>query len=459
MMVEGAKTKINLQIAFAGEADANRRYTAYGIRALHEGYPEIAQLFFEAAGAETVHAYSHLVALDAIGTTVENLRRAARGETGEIEQVYPRMIAEAEAEGAQQAAASFRLALEREKHHQQMFRRALAALEERGMRPERDGAPAFSAGSPSSYSPGRDSQRQPEDSRLGTGTQDVRGKGALTPEALASAFLRGQAGSETAGAKGVSGHRGGTGAAVNRATVKRGLKEIEGERERIARLAGIREVVFGGQDGLLSTATLVAGIAATTAQRTVVLVAGAIAAIAGALSMAVGAYLASRAQRQVYEAELASERREIAEKPGEELAELLAALIGRGLPRRDAIEIVRRTSGHPRLLLEMLSAFELGLTSENLGSPSRDAMVMGIAFMAGSAIPLLPFLVLGVKPGLVAAMLLALGALFALGAVKARLSGRPALPSGLEVMLLGGTVGTLAYALGRLVSSMFDIHI
>jgi len=246
---------------------------------------------------------------------------------------------------------------------------------------------------------------------------------------------------------------------VNRATVKRGLKEIEGERERIARLAGIREVVFGGQDGLLSTATLVAGIAATTAQRTVVLVAGAIAAIAGALSMAVGAYLASRAQRQVYEAELASERREIAEKPGEELAELLAALIGRGLPRRDAIEIVRRTSGHPRLLLEMLSAFELGLTSENLGSPSRDAMVMGIAFMAGSAIPLLPFLVLGVKPGLVAAMLLALGALFALGAVKARLSGRPALPSGLEVMLLGGTVGTLAYALGRLVSSMFDIHI
>ena len=175
--------------------------------------------------------------------------------------------------------------------------------------------------------------------------------------------------------------------------------------------------------------------------------------------MAVGAYLASRAQRQVYEAELASERREIDEKPGEELAELLAALIGRGLPRRDAIEIVRRTSGHPRLLLEMLSAFELGLTSENLGSPSRDAMVMGIAFVGGSAIPLLPFLVLGVKPGLVAAMLLALGALFALGAVKARLSGRPALPSGLEVMLLGGTVGTLGYALGRLVSSMFDIHI
>src|SRR5213593_2505784 len=147
VMADGTKTKVNLQIALAGEADANRRYTAYGIRALHEGYPEIAQLFFEAAGAETVHAYSHLLALDAIGTTAENLRRAAIGETSEIEQMYPRMIAEAEAEGAQRAAASFRLALERERHHQQMFRRALAALEEREARSQRDGAPEFSAAS------------------------------------------------------------------------------------------------------------------------------------------------------------------------------------------------------------------------------------------------------------------------------------------------------------------------
>ncbi|MBI3801017.1 MAG: hypothetical protein HY268_29090 [Deltaproteobacteria bacterium] len=107
-MAERAKTQINLQVALAGEADANRRYTAFGIRALHEGYFEIAQIFFEAAGAESVHAYSHLEALHAIGTTLENLRAAARGETGEIERIYPRMIAEAEAEGDVQAAASFR---------------------------------------------------------------------------------------------------------------------------------------------------------------------------------------------------------------------------------------------------------------------------------------------------------------------------------------------------------------
>ena len=78
-MAEGAKTRINLQVALAGEADAHLRYTAYGIRALQEGYMEIAQIFFEAAGAESVHAYSHLATLHAIGTTAENLRTAARG--------------------------------------------------------------------------------------------------------------------------------------------------------------------------------------------------------------------------------------------------------------------------------------------------------------------------------------------------------------------------------------------
>jgi len=422
-MAEGAKTKINLQVALAGEADANRRYSAYGIRALQEGYPEIAQLFFEAAGAESVHAYSHLVALDAIGTTAENLRTAARGETDEIEQTYPRMIAEAEAEGDLRAAASFRLALERETHHQEMFRRALASLQE-------------------------------------TGTQEGQGRKPIAAPVMPASPPLGRPRSSAAAepAQGSS-RRAGIEVGVDRATAKRGLKEIEGERERIARLAGIREVVFGGQDGLISTTTLVAGIAATTTQNVVVLVAGVIATVAGALSMAVGSYLASRAQRQLYEAELASEQREIAEKSGEEMAELLAALVARGMPRREAIDVMRRIAAHPRLMIDLLGALELGLIPESLGSPIRDAIVTAIAFVAGSVIPLLPFLVLGIKAGLVATMLLALSALFALGAGKARLSGRPLLVSGLEVVLLGGAAGVLGYALGRFVSALFGISI
>ncbi|MBI3801018.1 MAG: VIT1/CCC1 transporter family protein [Deltaproteobacteria bacterium] len=232
-----------------------------------------------------------------------------------------------------------------------------------------------------------------------------------------------------------------------------------GERERIARLAGIREIVFGGQDGLISTTTLIAGIAATTSQNVVVLVAGAIATVAGALSMAVGSYLASRAQRQLYEAELANEQREIADKPGEEMAELLAALVGRGMPRQEAIAVTRRIAAHPNLMIELLGAFELGLIPEGLGSPIRDASVTAVAFMAGSVVPLLPFLFLRIQAALAVTMLLALAALFTLGALSARLSGRAVLTSGLEVVGLGGAAGILGYALGRFVSALFGISI
>jgi VIT1/CCC1 family predicted Fe2+/Mn2+ transporter/rubrerythrin len=458
-MAEKVKTKVNLQIALAGEADTNRRYTAYGIRALHEGYPEIAQLFFEAAGAETVHAYSHLMALDAIGTTLENLHTAAKDETSEIEQTYPRMIAEAEDEGDLRAAASFRLALERERYHQQSFRHALTSVQERKARSEFREGRAFSPLPVWSATTAQDSMSPHEESRQKPSTQGVRLTRVLTRGIPAPPALGDRRGSQAAVSKNTSGHPAGTRAGMDRASAKRGLREIEGECARIARLAGIREVVFGGQDGLISTTTLVAGIAATTTQSVVVLVAGTIAAIAGALSMAVGSYLASRAQRQLYESELANEQREIAEKPGEEMAELLAALIGRGMPRRDAIEVGQRIAAHPGLMLELLGTFELGLVPESLSSPRRDALVTGIAFVAGSAVPLLPFLVLGVNSALVGAMLLALAALFALGAVKAWLSGRPLVASGLEVVLLGGAAGALGYGLGLLVSATFGISI
>lgn len=420
-MTDETKTNINLQVALAGEADANRRYTAFGIRALQEGHPEVAQLFFEAAGAEAVHAYSLLSALGAIGSTAENLRAAALGETGEIEQRYPRMIAEAEVEGNLQALAAFRLALEREKRHQSTFRRALTMLESPA------GARLPHSDSPSAgVSSWRESRSN--DASAGTGPQAPNGHAQATPK-------------------------------VDRATTKRILKELESERARIARLAGIREVVFGGQDGLISTTTLVAGIAATTTQNVVVLVAGVIAAAAGALSMVVGSYLASRAQRQLYESELASERQEIAEKPGEEMAELLAALIGRGMSRRDAIDVARRVAAHPKIMMDLLGSFELGLVPGGLGSPVRDALVTGLAFVAGSVIPLVPFFLFTVKSGLIVTMLFALISLFALGVVKARLSGRPVLASGAEVVGFGGVAGLLGYALGRVVSTFWGISI
>lgn len=117
-------TESNLQQAITGEARARLKYTAYAMQAMQEGHPEIAQLFLEAAGAETIHGISHLRVAGGISTTLAHLDEAANGENDEIEEMYPRFIREAEAEGRADAADSFRLALEREKHHRAMFREA-----------------------------------------------------------------------------------------------------------------------------------------------------------------------------------------------------------------------------------------------------------------------------------------------------------------------------------------------
>jgi rubrerythrin len=121
------KTETNLQQAITGEAKARLEYTAFAMQAMQEGHPEIAQLFLEAAGAEAIHGVSHMRAAGKVGTTRENLDDAANGEDYEIEEMYPRFVREAEEEGCSDAAASFRLALEREKHHRAMFKEAFSA--------------------------------------------------------------------------------------------------------------------------------------------------------------------------------------------------------------------------------------------------------------------------------------------------------------------------------------------
>ena len=122
------KTETNLQAAIAGEAKARLEYTAFAMQAMQEGHPEIAQLFLEAAGAETIHGISHMRAAGEVGMTIDNLDEAANGEDYEIEEMYPRFVREAEEDGHGEAAASFKLALEREKHHREMFKEAFGAF-------------------------------------------------------------------------------------------------------------------------------------------------------------------------------------------------------------------------------------------------------------------------------------------------------------------------------------------
>ena len=422
MPLTGTRTDANLQVALAGEADANRRYLAYGIQALNEGRADVAQLFFEAAGAETIHALTHLKTMGVVRGTRENLQTAATGEMLEIDVVLPRMIREAEEDGRPDAAASFRLALERERHHRDMFRQALAA---------------FDTPSAAAAAPAAPTVAPPILTAGAPGTPRV----TVTPVTP------------------VAGTRVGTTPGQLRVDGRSHMSELATEPGRIERLASIREVVFGAQDGLVSTFAVVAGLAAAGVGNLVVLLGGAVSAMAGVLSMSIGTFLASRAQRQLYETELERERREIRQHPGEEIAELIAALHARGMPRPEAAEVARRIGRHPDILLSTLAIFELGLAPQRLGAPVRDALVMAVAFGVASVIPLVPFLFGPALPALALSAPLTLGALFLVGVLKARVAGVSVLRSGLEVALLAAASGLLSFGLGRLASVVLGVDI
>ena len=122
------QTTDNLKAAFAGESQANRKYTYFAAKAEEEGYPQVARLFRAAAAAEAIHAYNHLKALGAIGSTAENLQAAIAGETYEVESMYPPFIDLAQQEGNRKAATSFNWANEVEKVHAKLYQAALDAL-------------------------------------------------------------------------------------------------------------------------------------------------------------------------------------------------------------------------------------------------------------------------------------------------------------------------------------------
>ncbi len=124
-----SKTQENLQEAFAGESQANRKYLAFAKQADKEGYPQAAKLFRAAAAAETVHAHAHLRAMKGIGKTEENLKAAIDGETHEFKNMYPDMIQTAVDEGDKTAERSFRFANEVEEIHANLYKKALESLE------------------------------------------------------------------------------------------------------------------------------------------------------------------------------------------------------------------------------------------------------------------------------------------------------------------------------------------
>src|SRR3954453_6733129 len=210
-----------------------------------------------------------------------------------------------------------------------------------------------------------------------------------------------------------------------------------GEADRIAKLSRVREFVLGAQDGLLVPLGVVTGMAAAHPGRTLIIVAGLAEAVAGAVAMGSGSYLASDAEEKLYAAEIRDEGQEIVDHPERETAELALILESEGLPRAQAEQVALGLAANPNVFLRTKVQKELGLSPDSGGAAFGDALVVGGTYLCAAIVPLWPYLFLPLNAALVVSLICTLAALFGLGVVKGRLARMAILPSGLQVAIIG----------------------
>lgn len=223
-------------------------------------------------------------------------------------------------------------------------------------------------------------------------------------------------------------------------------------RERWHRGGGgsMRDLIFGINDGLVSTLSLVSGVAGADPGRGVVLLAGLAGLLAGAISMAAGAYISTKSEREVHEAEVAREREEIEQDPEEEKEELRILYQLKGFSVEEAERMVERVSQEPELFLEGLVRDELGLMPESFPNPWKAGAFSGGSFILGAIVPLIGYLFLQGLPALFLSVTMSILALFVIGALKTVFTGLPWLKSGLEMVGIGIFATAITYLIGRI---------
>ena len=226
-----------------------------------------------------------------------------------------------------------------------------------------------------------------------------------------------------------------------------------GQREfrhrRMASSGSFRAGVFGINDGLVSNASLIVGVAGASLDNHVIVLTGIAGMLAGAASMAAGEYVSMQSQREMFEHQIALEQQELNAYPEEEAEELALIYEARGIPAADAKRLADMLISNPARALDTLAREELGLNPHELGSPWAAAIASFLSFTVGAAIPLLPFLwhlehSLGVTVGITAA------SLFITGVTVSLFTGRAPWLGGLRMVLVGGAAASVTYLVGHL---------
>jgi VIT1/CCC1 family predicted Fe2+/Mn2+ transporter len=224
------------------------------------------------------------------------------------------------------------------------------------------------------------------------------------------------------------------------------------ERHRTQRVGWLRAAVLGANDGIVSTASLLLGVAAADAARPEILIAGAAGLVAGAMSMAAGEYVSVHSQADAERADLERERRELATDAAGERHELIGIYVERGLDEDLARRVADQLTAHDALAAHARD--ELGISSASRARPVQAALASASSFAVGAALPL--FVAAIAPPPALRTLLAAtsLACLAALGSVAARAGGARMVPAALRVTFWSALAMALTAAIGRLVGTV-----
>jgi vacuolar iron transporter family protein len=227
------------------------------------------------------------------------------------------------------------------------------------------------------------------------------------------------------------------------------MPQPQTEQHRSGTIGWLRAAVLGANDGILSTASLIVGVASAHGTSHSVMVAGVAGLVSGAMAMAAGEYVSVHSQADTEDADLARERTELKVDADGEFAELAAIYVGRGLDPSLAARVAEQLMAHDAIGAHARD--ELGLSDITRANPVQAALASGVSFAAGAAMPVLVVAVTPVSYVIVVVSLTSLGFLAVLGILAARTGGAPLLPSTLRVTFWGA----LAMAVTAGVGAMF----
>ena len=230
------------------------------------------------------------------------------------------------------------------------------------------------------------------------------------------------------------------------------MRAVHSEGHRTQRIGWLRAAVLGANDGIISTASLVVGVASAEANRSNVLVAGIAGLVAGAMSMAAGEFVSVSSQADIERADLARERDELATMPEHELLELQSIYEQRGLDSNLARQVALQMSAGNALAAHARD--ELGITSIHASRPVQAALTSALTFAVGAALPLLTAVMVPADTIALAVSLTSLGFLVLLGGLAAKAGGAGIVRGSLRVAFWGALAMTITAAVGNLFGTL-----